>query len=112
MAKPTTSVPKAKLYKMISSKGISKSAVTNANMDQMVQVQNAGFKQMGSALNSIGASVNSIGVMLQSMNETFKAGITAQIQATDNLMNAQRDAASDKEKADRAELRAKKKEVE
>tara|TARA_B100000073_G_scaffold104336_1_gene83568 strand:- start:4565 stop:7090 length:2526 start_codon:yes stop_codon:yes gene_type:complete len=110
MAKPTTSVPKAKLYKMISSKGIAKSAVTNTNMDQMVQVQNAGFKQMGSALNSIGASVNSIGVMLQSMNETFKSGITAQIQATDNLMNAQRDAASDKEKADRAELRAKRKE--
>ena len=64
MAKPTTSVPRAKLYKMISTKGISKSAVSNANVDQMVTVQNAGFTKMGSALNSIGASVNSIGVML------------------------------------------------
>ena len=109
MANPTTSVPKAKLYKMISNKGISKSAVTGANVDQMVTVQNAGFRQMGSALNSIGASVNSIGVMLQSMNETFKSGITAQIQATDNLLNAQRDVATDKAQADRDAIREKKK---
>ena len=110
MAKPTTSVPRAKLYKMISTKGISKSAVSNANVDQMVTVQNAGFTKMGSALNSIGASVNSIGVMLQSMTETFKSGISAQIQSADSIVNAEKDAADDKAAADRADLRAKKKE--
>ena len=76
----------------------------------MVTVQNAGFTKMGSALNSIGASVNSIGVMLQSMTETFKSGISAQIQSADSIVNAEKDAADDKAAADRADLRAKKKE--
>ena len=105
-----TSVPRAKLYKMISSKGIAKSSITNTNMDQMVQVQNAGFSKMGSALNSIGASVNSIGIMLESMSNTFKQGVMTQIQQADNLVKTQEDIAKDEAAADRAELRAKQKE--
>jgi GH24 family phage-related lysozyme (muramidase)/exonuclease VII small subunit len=109
-ANAPSGVPRAKLFKMISTKGISKRSVTNTDFGTMITVQDTGFRQMGKALNSIGASVNSIAIMLENMNASFRDSVQAQIRSQEKIADAQDDAAKDTAVREEKDIRAKRKE--
>jgi len=111
MANAPTGVPRAKLFKMISTKGISKRSVTNSDFGTVIDVQNAGFMQMGKALNSIGASVNSIAIMLEGMNTSFRDSVNAQIRSQEKIADAQDDAEKASRVREEKDIRAKRKEA-
>ncbi len=99
-------VPKAKLFKMVSFKGVDKNKLASTDFGGLVKAQNSGFQQMGKALNSIGASVNSLATTVESMNQSFKESINSQIKNQDRIQTAQDRAAdrlADREKRENRE---------
>lgn len=100
---------KAKLYKMVSFKGIESRKLGESDTKQIVTSANSGFKQMSFALNRLGATMNSMALMMESMNSSFKESVNLQIQQQDKIANAQDAALSDQAQRERDDKRDKEK---
>ena len=100
---------KARLYKMVSFKGIESRKLGATDTKQIVTSANSGFKQMSFALNRLGATMNSMALMMESMNTSFKESINLQIQQQDKIANAQDNALNDQAQRERDDKRDKEK---
>ena len=100
---------KARLYKMVSFKGIESRKLGATDTKQIVTSANSGFKQMSFALNRLGATMNSMALMMESMNTSFKESINLQIQQQDKIANAQDNALNDQAQRERNDKREKEK---
>ena len=100
---------KARLYKMVSFKGIESRKLGQSDTKQIVTSANSGFKQMSFALNRLGATMNSMALMMESMNSSFKESINLQIQQQDKIANAQDKVVNDQAQRERDDKREKEK---
>ena len=100
MANPGVKVQKAKLYKMVSYKGVTAGAkkytplTAAAHLSVVEKNVGKGLGTVAAGLNSLGATLNTISLNSQNMLESWRNSIKSQI--SDNKATSKREALLDK----------------